>query len=1000
MLQRSVTLGAAILVLTTLLLCGVVCAETQTPAQIRKALQIRAPNPDDYAYVSRDITGIPVDNSVIEFQAAVKFLRFQSTPAGVPLQIDLRGYSGSAKTQELRYSFRFGNDGSIIFFYPFMNSSAAVTKQKAWVLGKWHHLRTVVSGSSAKFYINGTQVGENSLEHPATSSGFVLSHIGFGKTERQKPSFEALVTDIEVVQNGTIKVSEEFSSDLTAYEIKRSEKALLQLIDPSRYASLEAYVKPTIASTGDVIHLYANLLDSSLNALPNRAVAFEYRSGNEWQGITGAVTSDNGTAKASWRIPPNLGTLLIRAHFAGDEQFSEASSEPANVVVLARASERFEVANLVLPIYGLALLAMVISASRFGYSRVLSCLIPALCSLVFVLSLFILTNSIEIKAVIGYTPRTVSLHLLGAEIDRTLWILLAVTLVGSWAALQNRILLSHRETLIPAFALLASLGLSLSGREFTGALLGIVSALVTVFFPIMFIDQQKTQSPLEPALRFIASLLVIVSAVEIGSAAGWLYNVIDPHVPFDGEPRWIIASLETNMFGLLYPTTLAMLVILMFAWIWVPLMEISAEPLLSKLRPLMAGSQKSVSSNPDLPQRELGQPLGKKGRRTAPRYRSILWLLTIAAILVCAIFLVYYPYIYTTRLIGVDTPWYYQNLLEMSKSGGVSRLISSYSTASRIPYLLLLYILMSLTSFPPDLVVKIGPAVPAAFMGLTTLLLIRTLTHSDLLAVFSAFLGLFSVATTVGVYAGIFSNWLALGWTALFLGLLLRLWRHPSRLQVLAATLVSFVVLATHAWTWAIVLASLVLSSVLSPLLLLPARRHILQDSALRAGLIIVGSNIALLLLIASLLPTGEFMHMSREVITYVNMDNLQTFPASFAFTVQYYVGGFIANPVIILLAIIGLAASRRFDKRLSLLLLSMLIITSIPLLLLGSFWQWRLLYVIPYQVLAVIGTAWMSQKIAAADSRFATLCQSLLMVTILLSSFNYALRSLNYIPS
>jgi len=613
-----------------------------------------------------------------------------------------------------------------------------------------------------------------------------------------------------------------------------------------------------------------------------------------------------------------------------------------------------------------------------------------------------LTNSIEIKSIIGYTPRTVRIQFLGSEIDGMLWILSAVALVGAWIALQNRAMLRYRETLIPVFSIMASLGLRFSGREFTGSLLGIISGLVIAFFPLIFANQRETQRPWESALGFIASFLVIILVVEVGSAAGWLYNVMDPHVPFDGESRWIMASLEMNLFGLLYPITLVALVIMMLAWIWIPLLEASAKPLSAKLgRTASLRPSEHLSTAPDLSRKEMRQPMGRNIWQTLLRYKpKFLWPLTITMIAVCAVFIVYYPYIYATRLIGVDTPWYYQNLLTMSSSGGVGFLVSSYGAASRVPYLLILYILMSVTSFPPDLVVKIGPAVPAAFLGVTTLFLVRRITRSDLLAVLSSFLGLFSIATTVGIYAGIFANWLALGWTALFLGLLLQAWREPSARKIVVTTLVSFIVLVTHAWTWAVTLASLGAFVVLSLLYRLSTRRGGSWNSTLRSCAIILGSNLVLLLLIVSRFSAGEFIHLSSEGVASMSLDNLATFPASFAFTVQYYVGGFITNPVIILFAIVGLLVVKKFDEKLRLFLLSMLIVTSIPLVLVGSWWQWRLLYMIPYQILAVLGIVGVSQKLMEAGGRLAWLCQSLLMVTVLLSSFNYALRSLNFVPS
>ncbi|MEM3003894.1 MAG: hypothetical protein QXK96_01170, partial [Candidatus Bathyarchaeia archaeon] len=95
-----------------------------------------------------------------------------------------------------------------------------------------------------------------------------------------------------------------------------------------------------------------------------------------------------------------------------------------------------------------------------------------------------------------------------------------------------------------------------------------------------------------------------------------------------------------------------------------------------------------------------------------------------------------------------------------------------------------------------------------------------------------------------------------------------------------------------------------------------------------------------------------------------------------------------------------GLAVAGRFDKNFGLFLFSMLIVTSIPLVLVGSWWQWRLLYMVPYQVLAILGMQGTSQKIFGQGDGWGRLCQSLFMMTILLSSFNYALRCLNFIPS
>ncbi|MBS7623089.1 Ig-like domain repeat protein [Candidatus Bathyarchaeota archaeon] len=993
--HRSVILCVAIFTLITPIFHEVLCSEIEAPIRIAKDLHIHAPKPDDYAYMSRDITPIPVDGEFVEFQASVKLLRLQSTPLGFPLQIDLRGFGDSLKAHELRYSFRFSNDGSIVFFYPFMNSSAAVAAQRAWIPGKWYHLRTVVSDGSAEFYVNGSLKGRNTPQLPARSSGFVISQIGFGKPERQKIGVDAFIASVIVAKNGEIRISEDFEGSLDAYEIRSSGEALLEPVDPSRYALLDACARPTTVSIGDTIMLTANLLDSSLEGIGDRTITFECQSGDKWLGIATATTLSNGTAKTSWTVQV-IGNILVHARFAGDEHFSQTSSTPIMVAVARSTTPRFEISNLLLPSFVIIFLCIALSAFRFGHMKVLHLLVSFLSSLVLVFSLSMLTNSVEIKSFVGYTPRTVRIVFLGGGVDEAAWVLSSLTLAGAWIVLRYQSILKYRKAIIPVLLIATSLGFSISGADLAASLLGIISALLTALFPVLFRRRLEIQRPWASALEFTASFLTIISIVEIGSAAGWIYNIFDPHVPIDGESRWIAASLEMNLFGLFYPVTMVALVAMMFSWAWMPCLSTITRSVIAKLR-----NESALRDHPENCSL-ISKPSGARAPLQTPSRRrsALLWLLFAVAVSACAVFLVYYPYTYARRLIGVDTPWYYQNLIAMSTSGGLEYLASSYGAASRMPYLLILYVLTNLTSLPADVVVRVGPAVPAAFLAVTTLFLVRTITQSDLSAILSSFLGLFSIATTVGIYAGIFANWLALGWAALLLGLLLTLWRRQSTPKLLLTLVVSFILLATHAWTWAVILTSLLTFVILRLLYLTLHHRGLSGDLALKSSLITAAANLLLLTLILSHFPTGEFVHLSKEAIASISVSNLWSFPVSFAFTVQYYVGGFIANPAVILLAIAGLTVGGRFDKNLGVFLFSMLMVTSIPLILVGSWWQWRLLYMIPYQVLATLGIQGISQKISEPGDGSGRLCQGLLMMTILLSSFNYALRCLNFIPS
>ncbi len=665
------------------------------------------------------------------------------------------------------------------------------------------------------------------------------------------------------------------------------------------------------------------------------------------------------------------------------------------ISLLTRTPSQFGPASIALPLYGLVLVAILILAFRFG-RKVLHVLISVLTSFILLFSLPILTSSIGIKSYLAYTPNIVQVQFFGPQTDGLLWVAFSLTVAAAWIALQNKVLLRRRVTILPILLIFSSIAFYLLGINLAAAFFGIVSAVVTAFFPLLLRGAEVVENPKGLALGFVASLLTTALVIEIGSAAGWLYNTLNPHVPFDGEPRWLFASLEVKLLGVLYPVALPALAALMFSWLWIPCLRSLVKQL---------GFSAGVHHQENVIPRRMSttdKPLysiNNDALTRSSRNHKYLVYLTIPAIVCSSLFLVYYPYFYTKRLIGVDTPWYYQNLIAMSTSEGFHHIISSYGGASRVPYLLILYAIKVLTSFPAELVVKIGPAVPATLVGVATLLLFRTITRDDVLASFSAFIGLFSIATTVGIFAGTFANWLALGWTALFFSLLVLMWQQPSNSHVLMVIFGSVVTLVIHAWTWAVVLTALGVFVVLSLPRTLITKRSLPKSQFLKSSIIVVAANLALLLLVISLFSTGEFIRLASEGLASISLNNLSSFLTIFSFTFEYYVGGFFANPILILLSIVGLASARGFNSNLSRLLFSLLLVTSIPLLVETSFWQWRLLYMVPYQILAVFGAATVSTRLGGLGGRLGRLCQILFMVTFLFVSLNYALRCLNYIP-
>jgi hypothetical protein len=298
------------------------------------------------------------------------------------------------------------------------------------------------------------------------------------------------------------------------------------------------------------------------------------------------------------------------------------------------------------------------------------------------------------------------------------------------------------------------------------------------------------------------------------------------------------------------------------------------------------------------------------------------------------------------------------------------------------------------------IVVKIGPAIPAALMGISSFYLTRTLTRNDFIAIISAFLGLFSIATTVGIFAGVYANWLALGLVLLFWTFLLKVWQNPSRSLILITIITSFLILITHPWTWAIILASLATYLMFNIIFHRSDNNNNPQKMTTnKSALIILGINFVLLVILLAAFSSGEFIRLSTEVLAAMNTKYLTQFLGVITYSLRFYVGGFLANTIIITLCILGLLTIKNLKKQFYRLFISLLVVAFIPLLLLDSWWQWRLLYMIPYNIPATLFIFYALEASKKSGIRYAVISTILFSMIIVLSSFNYALRCLNYIP-
>ncbi|MGQ9542727.1 MAG: hypothetical protein ACUVTM_01370 [Candidatus Bathyarchaeia archaeon] len=970
-------------------------ANAEGTSQDKGALQIMTLDSSDYAYGVKSIPEVMIEGGTVRVDAKVKILRFQKDPSGILLQIDFR--ETQKYSQELRFSFRFANDGSILCYYPYIDSSAAVTIRKGWVNGEWVNVSVLITQDQAKLYLNSEFVGANDPKYPARTSRFFISNIGIGKTDAYKLSVEAFISRIQLTINGTIVFLDDFEDASLNYYVKKSTNSIFRIIDVERYYSIEAEAKPHIASPGETVTLRAKLLDESLKGIENRIVIFEHKRDDRWERLIDAPTLKNGTATSSWTIPHSfpIGETTIRARFPGDDRFPQKISREITVTIIPKPATSINTGYAILLTYTIVLFTMFLFGLKPGGIQIIRFLIGTLCSISIYLTLPILTSSINIFSYIGYAQRIVKVEYFGPETDRILWMASMAFLSLAWIALHGRKIFEYRLSIIPSLLATLSIIAYTQGGGIIATLLTVATVLVVLWFPNV---REAPSERIVPRMTFIISLLMIMLTVELGSIFGWLYNIFDPHVPFDGDVRWTVTSLEANIFGLLYPLTIPLLTMTFFAWIWIEPTRIFARTWKHWRGRDDYHNERTISSERLTGGKELR--LDNICRRRWLNQNLMVFLVTLPLVSILSILVVYYPYFYSTKLIGVDTPWYYRNLLAMMEPDGLWRAIHDYGAASRLPYLLALYAIKLVTSMPAEFIVKVGPAVPSIFVGLAMFHLTRSLTCDNVLATYSAFLSLFSITTTVGIYAGVFANWLALGWVIIFLTVFLRMWQRFSLINVLASVLTSLIVLVTHAWTWAVLIVAISLSFILNLLVNSTSGNRQLLKTVVKTMLPILLVNIVMMVMVLALYREGEFIRLSMSGLSSVRVENLINLSRNITFTIQYYVGGFLANPPMLLLTILGLYNLRGCDEQLSSIFNSLLIVTSLPLLFVDSWWQWRLIYVVPYQIPATFGTATILRKLTGLNNRSDNVYKTLLLLIVTLVMFNYSLRCLNFIPS
>ena len=290
------------------------------------------------------------------------------------------------------------------------------------------------------------------------------------------------------------------------------------------------------------------------------------------------------------------------------------------------------------------------------------------------------------------------------------------------------------------------------------------------------------------------------------------------------------------------------------------------------------------------------------------------------------------------------------------------------------------------------------PVLCAVCACLAVFWFVRVGLKNDVLALGAAFLSVVSFQTTVSINAYSLANWWALVFAFVLFGLLLKGFEARSWRFMLAGSVVGMVLLLSHPYTWDVVMAILLgyaaVSFAWSFLKKRPEERHEVLGVCL-----VLGLNLAFFV-VYSLLPFGKGVSSASEgTVSLISPGagflGLQRRLREYGSDCG--LGVCLGIPCWWFLLFLGCSVLQIYAKRFNRLVLLWVAVPSLALFAVSpsTFYFYRLVYLVPFQVLAAAGLYWIVSRLEKAMSAknswvFAVL-KIVVIILVVLFLLNYA---------
>lgn len=439
-----------------------------------------------------------------------------------------------------------------------------------------------------------------------------------------------------------------------------------------------------------------------------------------------------------------------------------------------------------------------------------------------------LLNALEL-GFFYYFPRRIQLTIIDARIDVLVWALsltwASILAIWSWKDTRRRAVQAGAAVL--TIALLALLILNPLDIFLHKTIIYVVFAVATANFAFLVRCSDSVTEELTRALlsRTLIYSLVVLAAIEISSGMHYVLLSFDRTTVLGKVDANIELQFSYISYGLLPWLYLGFLL----SWAWVPLVRWLG----LKTRVLRSNSEKASACSAQM----LAQSSG-------PSPLSALLDPRVFVTLAVLVFIGYYPYFQNPPwLVGTDAVWrYYDPLLRMNAQGLVGGFVQALKEWH--PFALaLLYagqLIFHTTAFD---VVRIAPVFLVGTLALATWWFLARKKRAEFGLIVVLF-SVFSVTTTVGIFASILANWMALVVWMLYFAYTAS--RCDEKIRVLDAIVLlsmSTLILIIHPWTWGVFAVSVLLFAFM---MLFREKRRALSVAAVSISVVAIDVLLAL----------------------------------------------------------------------------------------------------------------------------------------------------------